>query len=146
MDEYREQVEVVARDILTVFCGLEGLPAERPDTEDPSACVVTTNFSGAFEGQLVLECSRSFAEAAAARTMNVQAAALTLVEIVDVLQEFLNIAAGNLKAILPRPTTFSFPHPGHPDLAADNTLVGAGTFEVNGEPVRISLYHRAQAA
>jgi CheY-specific phosphatase CheX len=147
MDSYTEHVEFVTREILQVFCGMSADPIDpraRAVVGDDT-CRVTISFTGAFTGDLVLECSSAFAHTATARTMGTSVQALTSSEIGDVLKEFVNMAAGNLKAVFPRPTTFSFPAEGPPASMAGTTLVGESVLESGGEPIRVTLHRRHQA-
>jgi hypothetical protein len=97
-------------------------------------------------GELVLEYTPTCGRTLTARTMETHPAALSDAEVVDVLREFVNIAAGNLKAVLPRPTTFSLPRTQervHRDVAE---LAGQATLDVDGETMRMCLYTLPQAA
>lgn len=148
MASYDEPLAAVTREILQVFCGVDGdaaTPRARSESVDGGYRVILS-FAGALTGDLVVECSTGFASAATAQTMGTSPDALTDAEMLDVLQEFVNIAAGNLKAVFPRPTTLGLPRPAHLAEPSPADLVAACAFEVNGEPIRVSLFHNQAAA
>lgn len=146
--EYVEQLEYVTQEVLKAFCNLPSDVVATGTAVDVGDGWLrfTIRFEGAYDGELALECPPSFATTATARALGTSAGALTDAEVADVLAEFLNIAAGNLKAVLPRPTTFGFPRAGAPALAPGSTPVAETVVESAGEPIRLTLYRRSAAA
>jgi chemotaxis protein CheX len=76
------------------------------DEERITGCVLV---SGQWQGAVVVECSDELATRAAAIVYSCPADELTHDEIVDAVGEFANMIGGNIKSLLPGPSTLSTP-------------------------------------
>jgi len=89
-----------------------GLPVERlsrPEIPDAMPLIVSVKISGAWEGQVYLQCSAPLARLIAAVIFQIEAEKATSEEILDALSELVHIIGGNLKNLLPRPVELSLP-------------------------------------
>jgi chemotaxis protein CheX len=71
-----------------------------------SGCV---QFTGAWEGACLIECSAEFARVAAGTMFGVEPAAASLADTQDAIGELANMTGGNVKALLPEPCRLSLP-------------------------------------
>lgn len=143
-EELRQVTEVVWDSVLGhSLTRTEQLPAS-----PPRAVAAWVHITGAWEGAVVLECSATAAESAAAIMFGGNPAAITALDIQDAVGELANMTGGNVKALLPSPASLSLPTvidgcdwttriPGAELL----TEVG---FEWTGEPVRVKLIAKSQ--
>jgi chemotaxis protein CheX len=71
-----------------------------------SGCV---QFTGAWEGACVIECSADFARRAAGTMFGVEPSAASVADTQDAIGELANMTGGNVKALLPEPCRLSLP-------------------------------------
>jgi hypothetical protein len=83
-------------------------PAE-PRPAVARALVARVGITGEQPCTVVIHCPESLARRIAARMLAVEDATLTTAEVQDALGEFANMAAGNLKAVLPTGHHLSLP-------------------------------------
>jgi chemotaxis protein CheX len=143
-------LEGVTRDVWTSFlegdsddaglvAGGEGVADERV-----TACV---HLSGAFTGSVTVQCSDSAARDAAAVLFAIRVEEVTDIEVVDAIGEIANMVGGNVKAMLPGPSSLSLPAvaQGH---RSSLTVAGASVIRQvhlmwRTEPVVITLWQQA---
>jgi chemotaxis protein CheX len=103
-------LEGIARDVWTSFLAADdaGLVAggEGVADERVTACV---HLSGAFTGSVVVQCSDHAAREAAAVLFAMPAVDVTETEVVDAIGEIANMVGGNVKSMLPGPSSISLP-------------------------------------
>jgi CheY-specific phosphatase CheX len=89
---------------------VEGLgeppPSQQPANDVVMGCIQIT---GAWTGALVLQCPWSFAEKMAKIALSLGTETVSREETHDVIGELTNTAGGNIKALLPGPSTLSLP-------------------------------------
>jgi chemotaxis protein CheX len=71
-----------------------------------SGCV---QFTGAWEGACIIECSADFARIAAGTMFGIEPAAASVSDTQDAIGELANMTGGNVKALLPEPCRLSLP-------------------------------------
>jgi chemotaxis protein CheX len=87
-----------------------GLPLEQAAATRPPECITgMVEISGGFSGTVVVELSRPLARKVAAALFGMELDQVTEAEVVDAVGEVVNILGGNLKALLPGPSTLSLP-------------------------------------
>ncbi|MBI1853916.1 MAG: chemotaxis protein CheX [Planctomycetes bacterium] len=108
-----------------------------------SGCVQIT---GAWEGDVALHCSDSLARKIAALTFGIETDEATLAHARDALGEMANMTGGNVKSLLPAPSSLSLP------AVVEGTdysmripvgrLLAQIAFECQGERVLLRLVER----
>lgn len=143
-----EQLNMIAEDAWSAYLDPEGdtpleidVPEAVPVELSASVAVV-----GAWNGHLVVSCSRNGSRDVASAMLALPADELSADDIGDALGELANVLGGNVKSLLPAPSTLSLPRVG----AGDDER-WPGSVEVcqtvmrwRGEPFRVSLLHSEQ--
>ena len=104
--------EHVAEVAGAVWDSFLGLPLQlSPDSPEPAAGGMSgvVTISGAWRGAVVLQCPSEHAVAAAEAMFAAQPGSLSPAEVADALGELTNMVGGNLKNLLPEPTSLSIP-------------------------------------
>lgn len=109
------------------------------------ACVQIT---GAWEGAVRVDCSRTLAQLATARFLGVAPEEVVIEQIRDAMGELANMSAGSVKPLLPPPCQLSLP------TVADGSdyhftvphgaVLLTSEFEYNGEPMKITILQRRE--
>jgi CheY-specific phosphatase CheX len=107
-------VESAIREIVkTVWKTVLGLPVACSDKaarkEPVHALAACVQFSGAWQGTIILACSPALARIAAGRMFDTVPADVTMDQAQDVLCELINITGGNLKVLMPSRSFLSLP-------------------------------------
>ncbi|MGD1101563.1 MAG: chemotaxis protein CheX [Terriglobia bacterium] len=130
-----------------------GFQVDRDDAEEFSAIgalTVCVKLTGAWDGEVRLHCSPSLARSIAAAIFQVEADKAGSDEILDALSELTHIIGGNLKALLPKPVTLSFPSLADPTDWAQTTpqwqIVCRLMLMSEGHPFVVSLLGDLPAA
>jgi CheY-specific phosphatase CheX len=109
-----------------------------------SALTGRIEFSGSFTGTLSATFGPALAARLAASMLEKPADQLSDGELRDVIGELVNIAAGNLKGVLPELCRLSLPsvHAGIPTPANQAAPLGRAMFKIFDEPVFVWLSQR----
>ena len=126
------------------YLGSEHAPG--PLTEGQGSLVGVVQITGVWEGSVMVECDSSLARDAAGAMFGMSGDDVGSEEVHDALGELANMAAGNIKSLLPAPAWLSLPTvtqgvelgvsiPGSPpgDSAA---------FESDGRHITVSVFQR----
>ncbi|MDP2227974.1 MAG: chemotaxis protein CheX [Moraxellaceae bacterium] len=94
-----------------VWMGFLDLPLQR-STGLPVACECAASImiEGAWNGQVVVACSRRLAQRVAAVMFQCEDSELREALWADALNEIANIIGGNVKSLLPSPSRLGLPH------------------------------------
>ncbi|HEY8730251.1 MAG TPA: chemotaxis protein CheX [Acidothermaceae bacterium] len=141
-----DDLEVITREVWTSF--LDGdpsglVPRDGDDaTEDKvTGCV---HLSGAYTGAIMLQCSPPAARDAAAALFSVSPDDVTPAEVVDAMGEIANMVGGNVKSMLPGPSTLSLPSVIHGRLSLPGSqVVREVTLAWRTQPLTVSLWRQA---
>lgn len=79
------------------------------DREPATGVSASVSVSGAWDGHVVLSCSSTASRNAAAALLGVDVDEVTLDDVSDALGELANIIGGNVKSLLPAPSSLSLP-------------------------------------
>ena len=102
-------VAEVASAVWESFLGLSLQPvADRTASANGGMSGLVT-ISGAWRGAVVLQCSPEHAVRAAEAMFAAEAGSLSPAEVADALGELTNMVGGNLKNLLPEPSSLSIP-------------------------------------
>ncbi|ABK53558.1 hypothetical protein Acel_1786 [Acidothermus cellulolyticus 11B] len=140
-----DDLEVITREVWMSF--LDGDPAglvaggHVPDDDRVTGCV---QLSGAYVGAIMLELSSAAAQAAAAALFTMPLTQVTPVEVADAIGEITNMVGGNVKSMLPGPSTLSLPAVVYGALTLPGTeMLRRAELAWRGQPLAVSLWRRA---
>ena len=143
-EELRQVTEVVWDSVL----GHSLIRMDQSPDPSPRAVAAWVHITGAWEGAVVLECSGTAAQSAAAIMFGGDPAAITVMDIQDAMGELANMTGGNVKALLPSPASLSLP------TVIDGCdwttripgaeLLTEVAFEWSGEPIKVKLIAKSQ--
>jgi chemotaxis protein CheX len=103
-------------------------------------CVVgSVRLRGAWDGTVVVECPAELARRAAAVMFGVEPHAVSTEQARDALGELTNMVAGNLKALLPAPSSLSLPTVREGSAAGGGTPLLRLDFECEGGPFAVGI-------
>lgn len=130
-------VSSVAAEVWSAMVGAEEVlvPTGDPVADGVSAWITV---SGPWTGAVVLTCSAAATEGLARAVLRLAPEEEALAEDVeDVLRELANILGGNVKSLLPGPSSLGLPETGTPPVAGpDSSTVAAGW---RGHPLTITV-------
>ncbi len=103
--------DAVQQTVETVWATLLGLRVERraAPAESEVAWAGTVRISGAWDGEVRVQCSAELAHRAAAILFAVERAQTNAAQAEDALRELANVTGGNLMEVLPGPSQLSMP-------------------------------------
>ncbi|MFL6145729.1 MAG: chemotaxis protein CheX [Labedaea sp.] len=103
LDQIAEQVWVAFLD------GENELTIQSGDHADGSELAASVGIVGTFEGHVVVSCTEDAARTVASVLFDMPTEEVTSDEIGDALGELANVLGGNVKSMLPAPSTMSLP-------------------------------------
>lgn len=119
------------------------------ETSEIGSLTVCARISGAWEGEVCLQCTPALARLFAAAIFQVEADLITTNEIFDALSELIHIVGGNLKALLPQPVFLSLPTlaapAGQPRIPVQHQTICRLTLVSEGHPFEVTLSSGASA-
>lgn len=145
-DELRQVTEMVWESVLGVTLRRqERIPD--PPARLLAGCVHVT---GAWEGAVLIECSDRTASSAAGVMFGADPGTLAPADVQDALGELANMTGGNVKALLPGPSTLSLPTvvagTEYTTRIPGSTLMSAVAFDWDGDPLVVRLMRKTQEA
>lgn len=135
--------DAVQQTVETVWATLLGLQVTRrsvPSSGGEHEWSGSVRISGAWDGEVRVQCSAELAHRAAAILFAVDRAAANVAQAEDALRELANVTGGNLMEVLPGPSILSMPsisngNDGAPP--ATGLLLSRLYFECQGEPLSV---------
>ena len=145
MQAYEPEMRQILDSIWAAFVGMELGHRSTCDTASGVPLMAAAvSISGAFDGTVVLECSAELARRVTVLAYGMPDDAVQGTQIRDVLGEIANMAGGNIKGLLPEPSSLSLPtvtDGGRERLAGgDLGVLSRVAFECAGEPLCVVLY------
>jgi chemotaxis protein CheX len=139
-DDIREITESVWSAIL----GIQVEPCPVWAAEGPDLLTAVVDIGGAWHGSVRLQCGLPLARQIAGVMFGVDPDTATLAQMKDALAEITNMTSGNLKALLPEPSTLSLPVAGRSSevRAPEGRTVSESAFVGLSEPVLLTIYER----
>jgi len=138
--------DALQQTVETVWSTLLGLQVQRCATPAvPDADVGwsgTVSISGAWEGQVRVQCSEELAHRAAAILFAVERAAANVAQAEDALREIANVTGGNLMEVLPGPSQLSMPSVTNDTASpprAGGLLLSRLYFDCQGERLSVAV-------
>jgi chemotaxis protein CheX len=89
--------------------GLNAADLPEDTEEDDSFLCGVVKLSGAWDGSVVVYCSVTLVQQLASRVFDVKSNNVSEDDMADMVGELTNIIAGNIKALMPQPTSMSLP-------------------------------------
>lgn len=144
MPPLEEQITEIARMVFDTVLGLEAVPTDGTPPLPAGAAMLAgaVRITGAFDGAVTVSCSPQLASHAAAILFDVPDGAATETDTRDALSELVNITGGNLKPLVPGPSTLSLPEIADgttPAALAGSRLLGRVRLDCLGQPVEVTL-------
>jgi chemotaxis protein CheX len=87
----------------------DAIEPNEPAPIDPAGIRATVSIRGAWQGRVVLDFTAGAAEAVACGLLEAKPGELETAAILDAAGEMANILAGNLKSMVPQPSTLGLP-------------------------------------
>jgi chemotaxis protein CheX len=106
---YRANIVPVVDMVFSTMLGLKAELYPMPWSRPPDMVTATVYFAGAWQGAVLLECTRGQARTFARLLMSIQPSIMTDEDVRDTLGELANMLAGNLKSVLPSGVVLSMP-------------------------------------
>jgi chemotaxis protein CheX len=134
-----------------VFTGLLG-DVEPPLPDDATAAelpvLASVSVTGGWNGRVVIECSAPLARLVTSQLLLTSEDQLVDDDVRDVVGELANVIGGNVKSVMPGPSTLSLPSS---SLVGDRSFTGDGVaaavqFAWRQEPLRVSVFTDEPAA
>lgn len=136
------EIAQIARDMWLTMFGIE-LEDGTDDTPAGPTVTAVVNISGAWDGAVKIRCSGQLAVSLAHGLFG----ASDDPEVRDLLGELANQLGGNLKALLPSPSTLSLPMvamgDGYNVRVGDTDVAARVPLSCNGDPVVITVLERS---
>jgi len=117
-------------------------PVQPTEPPLPGSLSARIDYRGSFAGSLSATVGEQLARRLTSIMMRKAPASCTQDDLYDALGEVVNIAAGNLKGLLPGDCQLSLPHVQEAALSAHDELhsaLSAASFTLFGAPVRVEL-------
>jgi chemotaxis protein CheX len=108
---HTEDLLSITEQVWLSFLDPEGTSPLLPDSGDAAIDIcAAVSVTGAWQGHVVVECSATAAQRAAAALLGIEAAEVSDDDVADALGELANIIGGNVKVLLPEPCALSLPY------------------------------------
>ena len=148
MEFSEEDLSEVVRSVWDAMLGLTLVPADQPyETADDERCLTgCVQITGSWEGAVMIDLPEQLAREAAAAMFGCEPDEAGLEELQDAVGEIANMTGGNLKALLPEPSSISLPSvTEHSDYTADTPgeqIVTQLAFDCRGDPIQVTLLRK----
>ena len=106
---YRDDLARIAQSVFRTMMDPEAAASEAPWTHSPDTITSAVHFVGEWRGAALVECNAQQACQFATQVMGIEMPVAIDDDVRDVMGELANMAAGNLKSLLPRGVDLSIP-------------------------------------
>lgn len=128
-------VAEITRAVWQDFLGMPLCEAE-PGAGMPE-CTALIGIAGEWNGTVAVGCSRALARKAAAAMFHGEESTMTEAQWKDALNEVVNIIGGNVKSLLPGPSSLALPVFHDAWLAPDASGAGTVAFRSEGQALQV---------
>lgn len=140
-----DDIAGIAQDVWGSFLSMDLVPAEPHEDAFPGESVTgCVHVAGAWGGSVLVEATAAHAAAAAEAMFAADPGSLSWDEVSDALGELTNMVGGNIKGLLPAPSTLSIPSVAGGESytlrVPGAVLASRVLLEGPAGPVRISLW------
>src|SRR4051794_13466754 len=140
----RETLELIVGDVFTGLLGDVEPPLADEDGGDPLPVLARVSVTGTWNGEVVVECSTPLARLVTSHLLLIAMDDLADEDVRDVVGELVNVIGGNVKSVMPGPSTMSLPQSlldgEHVPGADARGAVAAVQFAWREEPLRVSVF------
>ena len=106
-----EDLVQIAQEVWGSYLDPEGSsPLMIEPSEGKSEVSASVSVTGAWQGHVVVECSKIASRQAAAALLMMEEPEVSNDDVADALGELANVIGGNVKSLLPSPCALSLPH------------------------------------
>ncbi|MBA4016989.1 MAG: hypothetical protein C0483_07380 [Pirellula sp.] len=109
MEMYDEALEQIAVSVLGTMLDIDAMRGDASTFFSPDSVTSAISIRGGFDGEVQLTFSHELALASAAAMFRVSQDEVTSEDISDMATELANMIGGNLKSVLPGPSSLSLP-------------------------------------
>ncbi len=144
-----DDVHEIVRNVWDCVLGLPIEPVSEGEWRDDKQLLGAISISGEWTGVVVLQASHGAALKAARRMLADDDHAVSEEDVCDVLAELTNIVGGNIKSLVPGPSSLALPCVSAGDRVdlrlANSLLVCESHFLSEGNPVRVKIWEKDTA-
>ena len=137
-----EDLLAIAGDLWTSYLGSEPGPSV-PGLGRPAEVTASVSIAGTWNGVVVISMSTASATQVGSALLQLEPADLEPADIDDAVGELVNIVGGNVKSVLPGPSSLSLPLVAHGSAnvaGRDAQIVAQAALEWRGEHVEIAVW------
>lgn len=138
-----EDILTVTNNVFQTMLGVEATldgDSGRSESDPITGCVQIT---GQWKGAVMVQTSRDFSSDAACKMLSMEADDVELIDRQEALAELTNVIGGNIKGLVPGPSSLSLPSVTSAkadDIRVMNTTVESSVaFDCNGQQVRVVI-------
>ncbi len=144
-----DDVAQIVQEVWSSMLGLDVEPLEVEIDSSGPAVAGSVGVSGATDCLISMEMQEAAARAVAAAMFGLEADGVSDDDVADAVGELTNMVGGNIKSLLPEPSTLSLPVVAHGTIPALR-VVGAKVLLSQGflsgdHPVYVNVWNRPQA-
>lgn len=144
VDPQPDDLNAVVDEVWSTFIGAEEplLPHPGPDWSEITGWSAAATISGGWQGMVVISLPDRLAFDVTNRMLGLDPAQKPITaDVTDAVGELVNIIGGNVKSLVPGPSTLSLPVVVHGTVSHSSDLVGVCCldFEWAGQPIQVSV-------
>lgn len=140
----RETLELIVGDVFTGLLGDVEPPLADEEGSDPLPVLARVSVTGTWNGEVVVECSTPLARLVSSHLLLVAVDELADDDVRDVVGELVNVIGGNVKSVMPGPSTMSLPQSlldgEHVPTVAARGPAAAVQLAWREQPLRVSVF------
>jgi|tagenome__1003787_1003787.scaffolds.fasta_scaffold20531697_3 chemotaxis protein CheX len=144
-----ETLELIVGDVFAGLLGDVEPPFAEGDGGDPLPVLARVSVTGTWNGEVVVECSTPLARLVTSHLLLVAIDELADDDVRDVVGELVNVIGGNVKSVMPGPSTMSLPQSlldgEHVPGAEARGAASAVRLAWREEPLRVSVFTQGPA-
>ncbi|MDX1945374.1 MAG: chemotaxis protein CheX [Pirellulaceae bacterium] len=106
---YEAEVEQILQSVYATMLGVDAVRDDNDFAPDEECLIAAIQITGAWTGCVTLGLAPATARGAAAAMLQIPAAEVTAADQEDTAAELVNMTGGNLKSVLPGPSSLSLP-------------------------------------
>ena len=148
MQFLEEEICQVASTVWETVLGIALVRRFDPPTVPTRVVSGSVQFTGAWGGACLIECSAEFARDAAGTMFGIEASTASVADTQDAMGELANMTGGNIKALLPEPCRLSLPTvvegTDYTTRVPGSELVTTVAFDCAGGPLVVHLFKQSQ--
>jgi chemotaxis protein CheX len=136
-----EDILTVTNNVFQTMLGVEATldgDSDRSESDPITGCVQIT---GEWKGAVMVQTSRDFSSDAACKMLSMKSDDVELIDRQEALAELTNMIGGNIKGLMPGPSSLSLPSVtstrAHDIRVMDTAIENSVALDCNGQQIRI---------